>query len=105
MTLAISCTGQKSNKENIVATNTFLIGKWTGEGRFMDLAFNINFGTVMFEIEINNDNTISGRVGEARLVKTKIAETHDGFKIKGILDSKIKKDKWCRLEYLYLLHF
>jgi len=93
MALAISCTSQKSDKENIVASNPFLIGKWTGEGKFSNLDLIKDSITFKFEIEINKDNTISGMVGDARLTKTSIAKANYGFEIKGILDSKLIKDK------------
>jgi hypothetical protein len=103
MTLAISCTSQKSDKENVVASNPFLIGKWTGEGKFSNLDLIKDSVIVKFEIEINKDNTISGKVGDARLKETSIAIANYGFEIKGILDSRIKKNKYVKKNHLVIM--
>jgi len=100
MILALTCMDKEANKNKWVASNPFLTGKWTGEGIFMDTAINKDYGHVLFEIEINNDLTISGRVGEARLTVTHISGMHNRIKIKGKLNVKIKKDKnasWDRV--------
>ncbi len=101
--LVVSCTGQKSEIENIVASNPFLIGKWTGEGGFLDVNLDREVGKVMIEIEINNDNTVSGKVGDARLTQTSIEKANYGFQIKGVLDSRIKKNKNVKKNHLIIL--
>jgi hypothetical protein len=101
--LVISCCGQKSEIKNIVASNPFLIGKWTGEGGFLDVNLDKEVGKVMFEIEINNDNTVSGKIGDARLTKTSIIKANYGFEIKGVLDSRIKKNKNVKKNHLIIL--
>ena len=101
--LVISCTGQKSEIDNIVASNPFLIGKWTGEGGFLDVNLDKEVGKVMIEIEIINDNTVSGKIGDARLTKTSIEKANYGFEIKGVLDSRIKKNKNVKKNHLIIL--
>lgn len=50
----------------------------------------------MIGIEINNDNTVSGKIGDARLTKTSIEKANYGFEVKGVLDSRIKKNQNIR---------
>lgn len=101
--LVISCTGQHTEQENLVASNPYLIGKWTGEGRFLDVDLDKEIGIVMIEIEINEDNTILGKIGEAQLISTSIAVAKYGFEIKGKLDSKLKNDSDLDKDHLIIL--
>jgi len=101
--LVLSCTGQAGEKESIVAANPVLIGKWTGEGRFLDVALDKDLGKVLLEVEINKDNTVAGRIGDAKLTRTTIEKARYGFEIHGILDSKIKKDKAEKKDHLIIL--
>jgi len=39
MLLAIACTDKKSDKESIIASIQFLIGKWTGVGLNIEQLF------------------------------------------------------------------
>ena len=105
--LVISCISQKSDNENLVASNPFLIGKWTGEGGFLDVDLDKEVGKVMLEIEIKKDNTVSGKIGDARLTETSIGKANYGFEIKGVLDSpldsRIKKNKDIKKNHLIIL--
>ena len=105
--LVISCTSQKSDNENLVTSNPFLIGKWTGEGGFLDVDLDKEVGKVMLEIEIKKDNTVSGKIGDARLTETSIGKANYGFEIKGVfdspLDSRIKKNKDIKKNHLIIL--
>ena len=101
--LLLPCPGQAADKASLAAANPFLIGKWTGEGRFLDIAINKEIGTVPLEVEIKNDNTVSGRISDAKLTKTSIEKPRYGFEIHGVLDSKIKKDKAEKKDHLIIL--
>jgi len=103
LTLLISCTGQNTMNENIIASNPYLIGKWTGEGRFLDQNLDKEIGAVKIEIEIKADNTILGKIGEANLINTSIEEEDFGFSILGILDSKLKDDSDLKKDHLIIL--
>jgi len=81
----------------------FLIGKWTGEGGFLNINLDKEVGKVMIEIEINNDNTVSGKIGNAKLTKTSIEKANYGFEIKGVLDSLIRKNKNVKKNHLIIL--
>jgi len=99
----VSCTGQHEDKGNIIASNPYLIGKWTGEEFFLDSETNRKFGKVTFEIEIKEDNEIIGTIGEARLTNTSIAPANYGFEIRGILNEKIKSDSDLNKDHLIIL--
>jgi len=77
--LALSCTGRQEKNEKQIAANPYLTGTWAGEGRFLNTTLNADFGPVTFEIIINEDNTISGKIGEARLTKTSIRKASFDF--------------------------
>ena len=100
--LAISCN-QKPNNENLVASNSFLIGKWTGDGKLFDVDINKEVGLIKIEIEIKEDNTIHGKIGEAQLINTSITEAKYGFGIKGELDSKLKTGVDLNKDHLIIL--
>lgn len=101
--LVLSCTGQAAEKESVVAANPVLIGKWTGEGKFLDVALDKDLGKVPLEVEINKDNTVAGRIGDAKLTQTSIEKARYGFEIHGILDSRIKKNKAEKKDHLIIL--
>ena len=104
--LALSCTGQaaeKESKKSVVTANPTLVGKWTGEGRFLDVAVDKDLGKVALEVEISKDNTVAGRIGDAKLTQTSIRKARYGFEIRGILDSRIKKDKSEKKDHLIIL--
>jgi hypothetical protein len=101
--LVLSCTGQAAEKQSVVAANPVLIGKWTGEGRFLDVAVDKDLGKVPLEVEINKDNTVTGRIGDAKLTQTSIKKARYGFEIHGMLDSKINKNKAEKKDHLIIL--
>ena len=97
-----SCNSQENN--NIIASNQYLIGKWVGNGKFLDESLK-DYNPIHFEIEINNDNTITGKVGDALLTQTTIkkATNFKGFEIYGTLSSKIRADKDLNKKHLIIL--
>ena len=103
LTLAISCNSQNTDEGNIVASNPYLVGKWTGDGKFLDVNLDKEIGIVKIQIEIKENNTILGKIGEANLVNTSITEAKYGFEISGKLDSKLKKESGLNKDYLIIL--
>ena len=101
--LVLSCTGQAAEKQSVIAANPVLIGKWTGQGKFLDVALDKDLGKVPLEVEINKDNTVTGRIGDAKLTQTSIKKARYGFEIHGILDSKINKNKSEKKDHLIIL--
>jgi hypothetical protein len=101
--IAAICKGQTSDSEKIVAANPVLKGTWTGEGKFLNVDFNEKYGPVEFNIRIGDDNLVSGNIGEALLQKTSIAKAEYGYEIRGILVSKIKKDKDLKKDHVIIL--
>ncbi len=101
LTLLISCVGQNTDNEILVASNPYLIGKWTGDGNFLDVDLDKEIGKIRIEIEIKKDNKILAKIGKAQLINTSIAESKYGFEIKGKLDSKLKDE--CDLDKDHLI--
>ena len=101
--LVLSCTNQDTDTRNLISSNTFLIGKWKGIGSFLNIDFNKDFGTVNFDIDINSDYSITGKLGDAVLTKTTIEKTNYGFNIKGKLDSKLKENKDFNKKHVIIL--
>jgi hypothetical protein len=100
--LAVSCTG-KTTTENALASNSWLIGTWTGEGKFLNTAINKEIGIVPFRVQINKDHSVSGSIGDAVLSGTSIEPADYGFELKGMLDSHVKKNKDLKKDHLILL--
>jgi len=100
--LVMGCK-QMPSDENLVTDNPFLLGKWTGEGKFFDADLNKEVGLVKIEIEIGEHNIIQGKIGEALLINTSIAEAKYGFAIKGELDSEFKKGIEPKKKFLLIL--
>lgn len=104
--LILTGTGQateQQSKESLIAANPILIGKWTGEGRFLDVALDKDLGKVPLEVEIKQDNTVAGRIGDANLTQTSIHKARYGFEIHAILDSRVKTDKTEMRDHLIIL--
>ena len=103
LTLVLSCTNQENDTRNLISSNKYLMGKWKGIGSFLNIDFNKDFGTVNFDIEINSDYSITGKLGDAVLTKTRIEKTNYGFNIKGKLDSKLKENKDFNKKHVIIL--
>ena len=101
--LSVNASCQIKDKEKIIQSDPFLAGKWSGEATFLDVKFNNEFGPVHIEIEIREDGSVSGQIGDASITKTSIKIVDYGFEIKGILDSKVKKDKNLNKNHLVFL--
>jgi len=103
LALAFSCDRQSTYNGKIVASNPYLIGKWIGEGKFLDVDLDKEIGSVKIEIEIKEDNTILGKIGEANLLNTSIGEVKYGFEIRGKLDSKLNQGSDLKKDCLIIL--
>ena len=71
-----------------------LYGKQTGEGKFKNTKVNEKIGTIYFDIEINQDNTVTVTIGGAEITKSKIARHvtfrgKDGYAIKCKMEGKM----------------
>lgn len=92
-----------AEKEGVISTHPELIGKWAGEGQFLDVALDKELGKVALEVEIGKDGTLTGKIGDAKLAKTSIAKARYGFEIHAILDARVKKDKSEKRDHLIIL--
>jgi hypothetical protein len=89
--LLLSCGQNGPSSDEIIDSNPYLIGNWTGVGGFMDMKFAKSMGDVPFNILITKDHEITGTIGEAQINNMKISVASYGFGIKGILNSTIKE--------------
>ena len=102
LSISIACSSPNKN-ESLVETNPFLIGKWSGEGGFLDTDLNQEIGNVWIEFEIFDDNSVTGMIGDALIVETKLYAANYGFEISGKLDSKIKDGHELDKDHIYIL--
>jgi len=100
----ISCGQQILDSENVIQSNPYLVGKWIGEGRFLDKDLHEEIGDII--VEITKDNKVLARIGEATFTNTNIYKADYGFEIKGKLDKKVASsadlDKDCVIILLVL---
>ena len=70
------------------------VGSWSGEGGFANVNFNKEVGALHFELQINDQYTITGRVGDAELYDAELSvdDWNDGFMIQAKLRGKIFPD-------------
>ena len=98
----LGCSGHE-RQSDVVLEHPFLIGNWSGEGHFLDIELDKEIGKVWVEFEILPDNSVRGKIGEARLVDTEIYPASYGFEIAARLDAPIKKGVDLDKDYLYIL--
>jgi hypothetical protein len=99
----ISCEDQSQNNKEVINTNPFLIGSWTGEGRFLDVDLANDLGMVFIKTEIKENGKIIGSIGDADLIRTKIRVAKFGFEIRGELSSKINRNSSFDKDHLIIL--
>lgn len=68
-----------SCSKNIYIDSTNLYGKWQGDGAFNNTKVRAEIGTLHFNFVIHKDHTVTGMIGGAEIVKSKIAR-HLTFK-------------------------
>ncbi|OUR92688.1 hypothetical protein A9Q87_06525 [Flavobacteriales bacterium 34_180_T64] len=99
----MSCNVVETDSESTIRENTFLIGKWTGNGHFLNMNFAKDIGEVIIEVDIRDDYQVFGKIGEATLKNMTIEEASYGFAIKGVLSSKLKEDSETEKNHLIIL--
>lgn len=101
--LSLSCAEPKADNKSVVSSNPYLIGTWSGEGKFLNIDFNKEIGVIPIQMEIKDNYEISGTIGDSELVNTSIAEVSYGFEIRGELSSKIKATSKITKDHLIIL--
>jgi len=81
------------------------VGSWVGKGKFYNMNFQAEVGSVAFEIEIATDYTVKGNVGNAVFENAtlKIDTRNKGFSINGSVQGTIFPGKDFHKECLILL--
>lgn len=68
-----------------------LVGSWSGEGKFYNVTFQAEVGSVAFQIEIAPDYTVKGKVGNAVFENAtlEVDTRNEGFSINGNVQGTI----------------
>lgn len=99
----ISCNTQKLEADKIIEENKFLIGTWTGEGKFLDVKVDEELGPVPIILQIFSDQSIKAKIGEAIVEDISISKAKYGVEIKGVLASDIMQGKETEKKHLIIL--
>ncbi|MCF7826208.1 MAG: hypothetical protein K9M55_05880 [Candidatus Marinimicrobia bacterium] len=67
------------------------IGDWTGEGRFYNVNFSDELGTIRFTLRITPDMEITGTIGDAQLedAEIEVDDWNNGYRIRGSVSGRI----------------
>ena len=80
-----------------------LQGKWEGLGHFLDIKLAKEFGLLPIVIIIDADGGVTGKIGDATLVETKLGTwKEDGFEIRAIIAGSIKTGKIYRKDHFII---
>ena len=101
--LTTSCQPNNEKTDFIVENYPYLLGKWSGEGRFLDVDLHEKVGSVNLTVEIKEKDIITGSLGEANLKNTTINNAKYGFEIRGILDNKVESKMTLSKDHLIIL--
>ncbi len=99
----ISCNTQKLDTDKIIDDHTFLIGTWTGEGKFLDVDLQNEIKTVPVRLQINPDHSIQASIAESNISNISIQKAKYGFEIKGMLSNDITHGKASNKNHFVLL--
>lgn len=82
---------------------TGLPGHWTGMGRFHNVRFQTQFGSLPFDLRIGPDLTLTGTVGGARIQPSRVVTRKDRQDFYAELEGEIRPGKAFRKRRLVLL--
>ena len=102
LSFVTACSGPEK-AENIVESHPYLVGKWSGEGGFLDTDLKNEIGDVWVEFEIFNDNSVTGKIGDAQIIDAELSIANYGIGITGMLDSKIKDGHELDKDHIIIL--
>lgn len=90
--ITILCFNCCTYNEEFIVSNPKVFGKWEGEGSFYNINLAAEIGSIKFIIEIKEDKTITGSVGDAEFYDLSIENDGDKVEIFAKLRSKVKKN-------------
>lgn len=87
-----------------------IYGKWTGIGTFNNTKIRAELGDIDFSIYVNEDNTVTGRIGDAKIIDSKIIRHRttagkDGNTLKCKLEGKINKESGLKRKYIKIIMY
>ncbi len=99
--LALSSEEVLSENAELLA----LVGEWGGEGHFYNVKLKNNTGPINFQLSINSDLEVKGKVGDAHLINGEASIDHwnKGLKIRGLINGKIFPDNDFHRKKIILL--
>lgn len=93
---------QELSGQNKDAQLASLNGIWSGQGHLFDKELNKNIGAITCKFVIENDK-VSGQIGEAKFISTRIKQNATHFVVIGELDSDFDSRYPCGKRKVELL--
>jgi len=95
--------------QNYIA-NKNIYGKWVGKGKFNNTKIRADVGDVDFIINVNEDNIVSGTIGDAKIIDSKImrhvtTSGKDGNTLKCKLEGKINNNSKLKRKYMKIIMY
>ncbi len=99
----VSCNTQKVDTAKLIDENTFLIGTWKGNGKFLDAELQQTLAAIPIELDVKPDHTIQLFVAGIQLSNISINKAKYGFEIKGELSDDVSPKKVSDKKHFILL--
>lgn len=80
-----------------------VVGHWSGQGTFRDLAFQRQHGTLPFELVIGPDHRLSGTVGGAAIQSCSMKKGGGRLAFHALLSGQVRPEQAFRKNHLVLL--
>jgi hypothetical protein len=99
-----------SCSQKVYISSSNIYGNWTGTGKFNNTKIRADVGEVIIDIEIHEDNTVTGTIGDATIIKSRIvrhvtSKEKDGNTIKCKLEGKINSDSDFSRKYFDIIMY
>ncbi|MGI9530473.1 hypothetical protein [Lutimonas sp.] len=98
-----SCVVGGAGQKEIITNNPELLGDWEGVGGFLDIKTAKQMGDISLKIHIDENNQITGSIGDAKINGMKLTEANYGYEIRGVLDAKVKEGVDFEKDHLIIL--
>ena len=87
-----------------------IYGKWSGTGIFNNTKIRADVGDVEFSIDVHKDNTVTGTIGDAQIIDSKImrhvtTSGKDGNTLKCKLEGKLNDEKKLKRKYMKIIMY
>ncbi|MCB0481622.1 MAG: hypothetical protein KDC83_09325 [Flavobacteriales bacterium] len=105
LTLLLSLVSCKKeiNNTDLVHSNTYLIGTWSGTGALLKVDLNEEIGELELSVTIDSVGNISGKIGDAQFTGAELIKKDFGFVVQAPLIGKIKNNHPFEKAYINVL--